>query len=132
MPPNIVYIHSHDTGRYIQPYGYDIATPHLQRLAEEGVLFRQAFCANPTCSPSRAALLTGQWAHSCGMGGLVNRGWSVSRPQRLLPQVLAAAGYQTVRAGFQHVVADEADGGYQRILPRPGAAAEELAADFLA
>ena len=58
---NIVYIHSHDTGRYIQPYGHAIPTPNLQQLAEEGVLFKSAFCANPTCSPSRAALLTGRY-----------------------------------------------------------------------
>ena len=32
--PNIVYIHSHDTGRYVQPYGYQVPTPNLQRLAE--------------------------------------------------------------------------------------------------
>ena len=82
--PNIVYIHSHDTGRYVQPYGHAIPTPHIQQLAEEGVLFRQAFCANPTCSPSRACLLTGQWAHSCGMTGLVNRGWTLPHPERLL------------------------------------------------
>ena len=90
--PHILYLHSHDTGRYAAPCGYAVPTPHLQRLAGEGVLFRQAFCANPTCSPSRASLLTGQWAHSCGMGGLVNRGWSLPRPERLLPRVLAAAG----------------------------------------
>ena len=34
--PNILYIHSHDTGRYIQPYGHAVPTPNLQRLAEEG------------------------------------------------------------------------------------------------
>lgn len=35
MPaPNIVYIHSHDTGRYVQPYGHAIPTPHIQQLAE--------------------------------------------------------------------------------------------------
>ena len=67
--PNILYIHSHDTGRYIQPFGHAMPTPNFQRLAEQGVLFRQAFCANPTCSPSRAALLTGQWPHSCGNAG---------------------------------------------------------------
>ena len=53
--PNSMDIHSHDTGRYVQPYGHAVPTPNLQRLAEEGVLFRQAFCAVPTCSPSRAA-----------------------------------------------------------------------------
>ena len=53
--PNILYIHSHDTGRYIQPYGHAVPAPNLQRLAESGVLFRRAFSAAPTCSPSRAA-----------------------------------------------------------------------------
>jgi N-sulfoglucosamine sulfohydrolase len=113
--PHIIYIHSHDTGRYVQPYGYAIPTPHIQRLAEEGVLFRQAFCANPTCSPSRACLLTGQWAHSCGMGGLVNRGWSLPHTERLLPHFLRTKGYQTVCTGIQHVVKDPEQGGYERL-----------------
>ena len=37
--PNIVYLHSHDTGRYLQPYGHAVPAPNLQKLAEEGVLF---------------------------------------------------------------------------------------------
>ncbi|TMC19313.1 MAG: sulfatase, partial [Chloroflexi bacterium] len=49
--PNILYVHSHDTGRYVQPFGHAIPTPNIQRLAEQGVLFRKAFCAAPTCSP---------------------------------------------------------------------------------
>ncbi len=40
--PNVLYLHSHDTGRYIQPYGYAVPTPHMQRLAEEGVLYAPA------------------------------------------------------------------------------------------
>ncbi|MXX04837.1 MAG: sulfatase [Gemmatimonadetes bacterium] len=132
---NIVYLHSHDTGRYIQPYGHAIPTPSLQRLAEDGVLFRSAYCANPTCSPSRAALLTGQWAHSCGMFGLVNRGWSIHHPERLIMHTLREAGYDTVMAGFQHVVKNLDDAGWSRILPREAgddkAPAEELAASFL-
>ena len=64
--PNIVYLHSHDTGRYVEPYGYGIRTPNIQRLAEQGLLFRQAHNAAPTCSPSRAALLTGMCPHSAG------------------------------------------------------------------
>ena len=59
---NIIYLHSHDTGRYLQPYGHAVPAPNIQRLAEEGVLFRRAFSAAPTCSPSRACLLTGQSA----------------------------------------------------------------------
>lgn len=131
---NIVYIHSHDTGRYVEPYGHAIPTPHIQRLAKEGVLFRQAFCANPTCSPSRACLLTGQSAHSCGMGGLVNRGWSLPYPERLLPHFLRENGYETVRTGIQHVVKDPQQGGYERIAD--GADGDEGAAaravEFLA
>ena len=43
-PPNILYLHSHDTGRYVQPYGHQIPTPNIQLLADQGVLFRKAFC----------------------------------------------------------------------------------------
>lgn len=75
--PNILYLHSHDTGRAIQPYGAPVATPRLQQLADQGILFRQAFCAAPTCSPSRAALVTGQSAHSSGILGLAHRGFAL-------------------------------------------------------
>src|SRR6478609_5033249 len=69
QPPNILYIHSHDTGRYVQPYGFQVPTPNIQALADQGVLFRQAFCAAPTCSASRACLLTGQYGHANGVIG---------------------------------------------------------------
>ncbi len=129
---NIVYIHSHDTGRYIQPYGYGIPTPELQKLAEEGVLFRSAFCANPTCSPSRGALLTGQWPHSCGMFGLVNRGWSIHHPERLIMHTLQRAGYETVLTGIQHVVKNINEAGWSRIINKnDDLPAEELAVSFL-
>lgn len=115
--PNIVYMHSHDTGRYIQPYGYAVDTPHMQRLAEQGVLFRHAFCAAPTCSPSRAALTTGQWAHCTGMTGLAHRaapppagmpadtprGWNLADPKRHITFTLREAGYHCVLSGVQHV-----------------------------
>ena len=71
-------LHSHDTGRYISPYGFAAPTPNLQRLAEQGILFRQAFCTNPTCSASRSSLLTGQWPHNNGMTGLAHRGWGLN------------------------------------------------------
>ncbi|RKU14404.1 sulfatase [Candidatus Poribacteria bacterium] len=115
--PNILYIHSHDTGRYVQPYGHAVPTPNIQRLAEGGVLFRQAFCANPTCSPSRASLLTGKWAHSCGMLGLVNRGFSMSDYSQHIVHTLRDGGrYHSVLAGLQHVAKDPAQIGYDRIL----------------
>ena len=76
--PNILYLHSHDTGRFVQPYGHQVPTPNIQRLADQGMLFREAFCAAPTCSGSRAALLTGQWTHTNGMTGLAHRGWMLN------------------------------------------------------
>ena len=75
--PNILYLHSHDTGRFIQPYGHQVPTPNIQRLADQGLLFRKAFCAAPTCSGSRSALLTGQYPHTNGMMGLAHRGFEL-------------------------------------------------------
>jgi len=41
--PHILYLHSHDTGRFAEPYGHAVPTPAMQRLADEGVVFRRAF-----------------------------------------------------------------------------------------
>lgn len=101
-PINLLYLHSHDTGRYVQPYGYAVETPNLQRFAEEGVLFRQAFCVAPTCSPSRAALLTGSFPHQNGMIGLAHRGARLRDPWQHLASFLARHGYETALAGFHH------------------------------
>jgi len=102
MPPNVVVLHSHDTGRHIGPYGYDIETPRLDGLAEESLCFRNAHTPAPTCSPSRAAMTTGVAPHSAGMTGLVNRGWTMDAPERHVANRFREAGYDTVLAGFQH------------------------------
>src|SRR5581483_11028666 len=114
--PNILYLHSHDTGRYTEAYGHDVPTPNLQKLAREGILFRQAFSAAPTCSPSRAALLTGQCAHSSGMLGLAHRGFSLKDYRQHLVHTLRDAGYVSVLAGLQHVAKTPDAIGYDRIL----------------
>ncbi|MEE2657622.1 MAG: sulfatase [Candidatus Latescibacterota bacterium] len=129
MRPNIVYLHSHDTGRYISPYGHAVPTPNVQRLAEQGVLFRRAFCAAPTCSPSRAALLTGQSAHNSGMLGLAHRGFALSDPQQHLAHTLSEAGYQTVLAGVEHVGAGDL---YHTRLEVESRQAEEVSAAAVA
>jgi N-sulfoglucosamine sulfohydrolase len=132
--PNILYIHSHDTGRYIQPYGHDVPAPNLQRLAEQGVLFRQCFCAAPTCSPSRAALLTGQSAHSSGMIGLAHRGFSLNDYDQHIVHTLRKVGYESSLIGVQHVAGDAEVIGYDRVVPLPNHGAEHVApaaAEFL-
>ena len=125
--PNIIYLHSHDTGRYLQPYGHNVPTPRLQGLASEGVLFRQAFSAAPTCSPSRACLLTGQWAHQNGMLGLAHRGFSMTDYSRHLAHTLRRAGYHSVLAGLQHVAADPSKIGFDEIISPRGTAAAVVA-----
>ncbi len=130
---NILYIHSHDTGRYVQPYGYAVNTPCIQMLAEEGVLFRKAFTANPTCSPSRACLLTGQSAHANGMLGLAHRGFALNDYGKHLANTLKKEGYHTVLSGIQHLATgDEAwkTIGYDECLCRKREDAETAAAAF--
>jgi arylsulfatase A-like enzyme len=104
-PLNIVYLHAHDLGRYCQPYGHAIPAPNVQKLAEGGVLFRHAFCLAPTCSPSRAALVTGRWPHGNGMFGLASEKWgyTLNDYSQHLAQFLRRHGYETALAGVQHV-----------------------------
>lgn len=124
--PDILYLHSHDTGRWVGPYGHAVPTPNLQRLAEEGVLFRQAFCAAPTCSSSRASLLTGQYAHTNGMMGLAHRGFSLNDPRHHLVHTLHEEGYTSVLIGEQHVSKDPEAIGYSEVFRRPTNRAEDI------
>jgi N-sulfoglucosamine sulfohydrolase len=115
VPSNIVYLHSHDTGRYVQPYGHQVPTPNIQRLADQGLLFRQAFCGAPSCSGSRAVLLTGQWAHVNGMMGLAHRGFRLRDYGHHLVHTLRGAGYWSGLVGEQHLSEDPTVLGYDAI-----------------
>jgi N-sulfoglucosamine sulfohydrolase len=114
-PPNILYLNSHDTGRYVQAYGHSVPTPNIQWLADQGVLFRNAFCAAPSCSGSRAALLTGNYCHQNGMMGLAHRGFRLFEPRHHLVRTLSDAGYHTEMIGEQHVSASPETLGYDVI-----------------
>src|SRR6266567_527201 len=134
MRPNIIYIHSHDSGRYLQPYGHAVPAPNLQQLANEGVLFRQAFNAAPTCSPSRASLLTGMCPHNNGMLGLAHRGFALSDYKHHILHTLRGAGYYSALIGLQHIARDPAVIGYDKVMPFPGNRVENVApaaAEFL-
>jgi N-sulfoglucosamine sulfohydrolase len=132
--PNIVYLHSHDSGRYLQPYGHAVPTPNIQKLASQGILFRQAFSAAPTCSPSRASLLTGQCAHQNGMLGLAHRGFSMTDYSRHMLHTLRSAGYHSVLAGLQHIASAPEKIGFDELL-RPkntnAATVAPLTVDYL-
>ena len=126
-PPNILYIHSHDTGRYVQPYGFAIPTPNIQLLADQGVLFREAFCAMPTCSGSRACLLTGQSGAANGMLGLAHRGWKLNDYGHHMVHPLKGAGYRSVLIGEQHISHDPDVLGFDEVVPASTTQAREIA-----
>jgi arylsulfatase A-like enzyme len=99
---NLLIFHLHDMGRYCSPYGYPMPTPNMEAFAKRATTFRNAHAAAPTCSPSRAALLTGQTAHQAGMLGLRHRGFDLSDYSQHLAAFLGTHGYQTAYAGVQH------------------------------
>ena len=125
--PNILYLHSHDTGRYAQPYGHQVPMPNIQALADQGVLFRQAFCAAPTCSASRACLLTGQYGQSNGMLGLAHRGWSLRDYSHHIVHTLHEAGYSSVLIGEQHISKEPEAIGYDEVFKIPTTRVEAVA-----
>lgn len=102
MKKNVIYIHTHDSGIYFQPYGISIDTPNLDAFAKDAICFDQAYCCSPTCSPSRASLLTGRYPHTNGMLGLGNRGFKINDYGTHFVQRLNQAGYHTVLCGVQH------------------------------
>jgi arylsulfatase A-like enzyme len=113
---NVIYMHTHDCGRYLSPYGYAVPTPNVMEFARSATLFRQAYCAGPTCSPSRAALLTGMSPHECGMQGLAHRGWQLNDYSKHMANVLKSAGFHTALCGIQHVAPDAQMIGYDEII----------------
>lgn len=126
---NLIYMHTHDTGRCYQPYGYPVATPHIQQLAEQSLQFNCAFSCAPTCSPSRAALLTGLAPHSCGMLGLAHRGFGLYDKNQHLAAWLGQHGFETVLCGTQHEAASARELPYERILPHNPAIREKRESD---
>ena len=126
-PPNILYIHSHDTGRCVQPYGFQVPTPNIQMLADQGVLFREAFCAAPTCSGSRASLLTGLHCHNNGMLGLAHRGWELNDYGQHWVHALRQGGYRSTLIGEQHISVDPGVIGYDEMVDVDSNHAENVA-----
>jgi arylsulfatase A-like enzyme len=102
-PPNILFIFSDDHANHtISAYGSVInKTPNIDRLAKEGAIFLNSFCANSICQPSRASVLTGKHSHRNGVLGNGSR-WDAR--QTIFPRLLQAVGYQTALYGKWHLV----------------------------
>jgi arylsulfatase A-like enzyme len=103
----------------VEPYGKPVATPNIQHLAHQGVLFRQAFCAVPTCSGSRGCLLTGQYGHSNGLVGLAHRGFRLRDYREHIVNTLRKAGYWSALIGEQHISKRPDIIGYDRVVKVP-------------
>jgi len=91
--PNILFFIADDLGaRWTGAYGEPIArTPGMDRLAREGVRFDWAFCASPSCTPSRSAILTGQAIYRLEEGGLLMGALPAKFP--VFPRMLEESGY---------------------------------------
>ncbi|MFO0814470.1 MAG: sulfatase [Gemmatales bacterium] len=78
-----------------------IKTPHMDRLAKEGMMFTNMFVTNALCAPSRASLLSGLYSHANGV--LDNFGKAVPQNIKLLPEYLREAGYEVAFCGKSHM-----------------------------
>ena len=110
--PNVVFILCDDLrwdclGVAGHPH---LKTPNIDRLAKEGVYFKNAFCTTSLCSPSRASILSGKYAHAHGVLNNFTE-YPVELPS--FPRQLQEAGYQTAYIGKWHM-------GEENDAPRPG------------
>ncbi|MGE3315384.1 MAG: sulfatase [Planctomycetaceae bacterium] len=103
--PNILFIFSDDHASHAMScYGSKIVkTPNLDRIANEGMLFKNCFCTNSVCGPSRAVILTGKHSH---LNGFYRNGNRFDGSQQTFPKLLQKAGYQTAIIGKWHLESD--------------------------
>jgi arylsulfatase len=119
-PPNIIFILADDMG-FSDPgcYGGEIATPHLDSLAKNGLRFTQ-FYNTARCWPTRGALMTGYYAqqiHRDALPHLAGGAQGKRQPwARLLPEYLKPAGYRSYHSGKWHIDGDVLAGGFDRSL----------------
>jgi arylsulfatase len=105
-PPNIVLILADDLGYGdLGCYGSRIATPNLDQMAQEGVLFNQFYSASPVCSPSRAAVLTGRYGVRGGVPGVLTprSPGGLAETETTIAQMLKPLGYRTLCVGKWHL-----------------------------
>ena len=119
--PNILFIMSDDHAAHaIGAYGGRLAvldpTPVIDTLAEEGMLFENCFVTNSICTPSRAAIMTGQYSHVNGVYTLAER---IPPERQYLAIRMREAGYQTAMIGKWHLK-EEPNFDYYKVLPGQG------------
>lgn len=129
--PNILFVFADDWGRYASCYkGIDgrptlndvINTPHIDRVAREGILFRNAFVNAPSCTPCRSSLLSGRYFFNCDRGAILNGAvWNDSIPS--YPLLLRDAGYiigKSYKVWSPGIPADAPFGGQKYAFEKHG------------
>ncbi len=106
--PNIILILTDDMGwSDLGCYGSKHnQTPHIDKMAQEGIRFTRAYCTQSVCTPSRAGLLTGRWSQDVGLGGPAlwwNSTHGLDTQYATMSSVLSQAGYQTAMFGKWHL-----------------------------
>jgi N-acetylglucosamine-6-sulfatase len=110
--PNVLFILTDDQRWDAVGIGSSkhLKTPHIDRLGHEGVYFKNSFCTTSLCSPSRASILSGLYAHQ---HGVVNNFTEYPASLKSFPMVLQSSGYATAYIGKWHMGEDNDE-------PRPG------------
>lgn len=118
--PNILFIFTDDHAtQSIGAYGSIInKTPNLDRLAEQGMIFRNAAVTNSICGPSRAVILTGKHSHINGFTR--NEESDFDGSQQTFPKLLQQAGYQTALFGKWHLGSEPTGFDEWKVLPGQG------------
>ncbi|ODA36782.1 sulfatase family protein [Planctopirus hydrillae] len=121
-PPNILFIFSDDLAyQAISAYGDErklLETPHIDRVAKEGIRFDRCVVTNSICGPCRATILTGKYSHKNGFYNNSNSRFDST--QTTFPKLLKSQGYSTALIGKWHLISEPTGFDHWEILPGQG------------
>lgn len=120
--PNILFIFTddhapHAIGAYDGWLKSVNPTPNIDKIAAQGMLFKNSFCTNSICGPSRAVIQTGKHSHK---NGFMNNGNSFNWDQQTFPKLLKNVGYQTAIYGKSHLKGNPQGYDDWKVLPGQG------------